>query len=242
MFPSKFKNLNVGYSDDLNWEVIQKGLSTAKAKVCFPEFRLRLRFSGYLKSTMKEMLIEWMKNIVSLVITIVENEDILLTPSLKFDLLESLSIIWFANGAITNHIPMMDSFIAKHADNLKELDIQAFFENDDDVITIPILPRLDQLKLRVVNSKSAWSVLQSCRPTITKLFLYDLNCPMHVSAELNNIELPYLIPNLSYLDMEFFEESDCGFVIENASTLTSMALKNAELSLDVSLILPEFPK
>ena len=172
------------------------------------------------------MLMNYMKNIISLDIQVGGNEDFLIKPNLIFCNLESLSI-----RSTNSHRTSIECMIAKHANHLNNLELNGLLGRIVD-LTVPALPVLDSLVLDGIGTKAVWSILQVCKYTITSLEIRGtmMNSPSnyeHAQDTNSSIESRYRIPNIKCLVLRGFNSLD--LVLCNANTLVSLTLMDVEI-------------
>ena len=226
---SKFNNLHINGIDEWNCDDIKRSLSVAIKKAHAPE-KLHLQFEDELNATMIEMTEDYKDKIISLDISVEDNEDLLLQPSFIFKSLESLSLDLYSctDDAIVRG---GEAMLAKHANNLRNLDIRYLKKN----LRVPNLPVLDSLTLWDVDEEAAWNILENCRPTITRLHFHERSV---ISRPINSNSAAYDIPNIKHLRIVYSNASN--FVQFNAEHLVTLELRNID-DIPDDVEWPQFP-
>ena len=173
------------------------------------------------------MFISYQKHIVALDIRIYPREyDFLIEPSMKLDLLESLSVVLERST---------EAFIFRHASTLKKLCLTN--QSGLDNLEVPALPCLESLIVDRLHTETVWSLFRASKQTITSLDIRDVDVNTHPAINNNNEATSvYQFPNLQTL---VIYKSDCTQLLtHNASNITSLTLN----IFDIPSELPELPK
>lgn len=230
MLPSKFKTYKITNINENNCDDISQALSRAFDKYEL-ELKMKLDFSCGLNPTMRKMMMDYMQNITGLGIKILGNEEFLLEPGVKFDLLNTLSVR-ATKSEFTNQKKIIETFILKHSDKLINLRIDGDIFGTDVFkdLSVASLPVLESLTLYAVHSEALLSLLRASKPTLTRLEIRNTKTDAPASDF-------YSIPNLQHLSLQF-DRFSFNFVTFNASNLVSLTL----IGFKVPIQLPELPK
>ena len=228
IFPSIFDIYTIRDINESNCEAIRRILSQALCKPLGLYKKLKLQFTGNLNDIMKDVLCKYKEIIICLDIEVFGDEEFLIEPNLEFNLLESLSV-WFRRSQFAGHKTILESLLAKHAHQLKDLRVRRICDKGLGNIIVPLLPNLDCLALHNVSiAESTSSFLEACRETVTSLDIRYTTIDVH----------PHInyFPNLSNLTIWSGDSLD--LLIHNAKNLISLTLMRA----DIPMELPELPK
>ena len=159
------------------------------------------------------MFISYQKHIVALDIIIYPREyDFLIEPSMKLDLLLSLSVVLERST---------EDFIFRHASTLKKLCLTD--QSGLDNLEVPALPCLESLIVDRLHTETVWSLFRASKQTITSLDIRDVDVNTHPPINNDNEATSvYQFPNLQTL---VIYKSDCTQLLtHNASKITSLTL------------------
>lgn len=231
----------------LGWNCadIMQTLSKAMSKPHNINNKLNLVFEGEIdKYLIKLLMLNNYKNkIISLYLNLYGSEQVLLEPSLTFDMLETLSI----KARKEAHRGIIETMLSKHANTLTTFILVDCFETLDD-LTVPSLPGLKSIKLRYLSNTAAFSLLRACKQSVTSLNIQACGGtpPSNEIPDLSN----YYLPNLRDLkireghqycmyDEDLLDDHNWNFLIHNAKNLESMSLKGY---VKPGLQIPDLPK
>ena len=174
------------------------------------------------------------KSIVALDMNIYGGEGFLIKPSMKFELLESLSV-----SILSCQKNFTESLIVKHASKLKKLSV-IDCSNMIGGIDVPTLPCIESLFVSALSPDIAWSLFRASKETITSLDISNID--MNTQPTINNADDEneddsiYQVPNLENL---VFSGGDSTKILRhNANHIVSLTLE----CIDFESELPELPQ
>ena len=199
-------------------------LSKALARQNITEIKLKLHFAIDATCDIKEnMLSRLQNNVISLDHQIDDNQrENYLFLTLKFSKLESITMNLYKvrNKTVAKHI--CENFISKHYQTIQQMSIKGLNLEDDSVLLLPTLPRLNDLHLQKVHGLNALSFMKSGEDTIENLILD------HVSMKenyINNLSMS----NLTKLTLIATSAKAGLAIIEKVSTtITHLYVKNVD--------------
>ena len=231
---------NVTFVLSCNSNEIINTLGRAFNKPQFKDNTLNLQFCKQLTPDEKKLFISYQKRIVALDIIIFRGYDFLMEPSMKLDLLESLSIVLRRYNEPINMRYYTEALIFKHASTLKKLclkDDNINLRRSFDDLDVPALPCLESLIVSRLHTETVWSLFGASKQTIASLDIGDVDVDTHPPIKNDNeASTIYQFPNLHTLAI--YNSNFTKLLTYNANNITSLTLLNVVIPSDV----PELPK
>ena len=174
-------------------------LGRAFDKPQFKDNTLKLQFSKQMTPDEKKLFISYQEHIVALDIIIFRGYDFLMEPSMKLDLLESLSIVLGRYNEPINMWYYTEALIFKHASTLKNLCLNINHRGLDD-LDVPDLPCLESLIVSRLPTETVKSLFGASKQTIASLDIRDVDVNTYPPIKNDNeASAVYHFPNLHTL-------------------------------------------
>ncbi len=223
-FKTMFTTYTISNIGPLTYQSTFEHLSKALARQNITEIKLKLHFAIDATCDIKEnMLSRFQSNVISLDHQIDDNQkenDLFLT--LKFSKLESITMNLYKVRNKTLAKNICENFISKHHQTIKQMSIKGLNLENDSVLLLPTLPRLNDLHLQKVHGINAIIFMKAGEDTIENLILD------HVSIKENDIN-NLSMSNLRKLTLIATSAKAGLAIIEKVSiTITHLYIKNVD--------------